>query len=136
MLNIMPITTKYVTVYIQFNYLITIYIATFRLQSIILLIFTCCVRIQCSYFWPIMHNIMLLRKLVPHFIPSCDFITILQKISYRSFNFTLSSSNRETKALTSHLIYPHAITIKTAWNPHSWGFKSSQFGWACTHVAV
>ena len=44
------------------------------------LIFTCCARIQCYYFWPIMHNIMLLRKLVSHFIPSCGFITILQKI--------------------------------------------------------
>ena len=47
-----------------------------------------------------------------------------------------SSSNRETKALTSYSIYPHAVTIKIAWGPHSWGLNNSQFSWACTRAAV
>ena len=46
--------------------------------------FTCCARIQWSYFWPIMHNFMLLRKLVPPFVPSCGFITTYSY--YRRFH--------------------------------------------------
>ena len=45
-----------------------------------------------------------------------------------------SSSNRETKALKSHPIYPHAITIETAWSPGTF-MRAQKFG-ACTHTAI
>ena len=82
MLNIMPITTaimpKFVYNFIVFNNQITIV----RLQSVILYY----AKIQCSYFWPFMLNIMLMRILVPHFVPIFGLFTeVFTKTALKSF---------------------------------------------------
>ena len=59
MLNIMPITTAIMS---QFND----YISIVRFHPVVLYIMLCC---NALVFYIIMFNIMLMRKLVPHFLP-------------------------------------------------------------------
>ena len=46
--------------------------------------FTYYTRMQYSCFWPIMLNIVLMRKLVPHFGPICGLIIILQTFAFKT----------------------------------------------------
>ena len=62
---------NYATVYIQFYYF-NDYISIVRLQPVAGVIHYA--MLQCSYIWPIMLNIMSMRKLVPHFVPNCGWL--------------------------------------------------------------
>ena len=74
MLSIILITTA---IMLQFINKFIILISRLAQLGSRLLCFNFYARMQCSYFSPIMLNIMLMRKLVPHFIPCHGLITII-----------------------------------------------------------